>query len=642
MCFLPTLVVMAGTRYGDMAEFSTCSSTCFLTSGKKCVVFPASSRQLQTAMVDNICDRNDLFNVFTIAIMLRIDSLYILPQVFIGVSDHDLTSVEDIMREPNVYLWEVTRGNVIFNGVQQAMEEISTCHHGNMFELSIDMENRQFTCHVAGDHRVRSLPVSDLPGKLWFVIACNTGVEVSCEIRNFTQSKPMLPSIISQACFDPNSMYGPLDLPPGNRTVYRPDVTSNCYILLNQIIEKGKYCIELKVKKDTGASLCIGFAPPNFTLTRTIMYDRTHPIYAIKGLTLWRSYRGLVYINGVEQKLSFPLQEYKDDRFPIIIELYVDCASGKAALYKNKQFVGIVFENVCPPVQPIIAFYAGYEKEIELVDFGHSIMHKPIEAIRQETEDAVFIHRQGSITITNEGKTVERREEEFGNSFATLSVNCTSGIYRFTFCIEQDDGASTIIGIAGEQLGTIKRDSKVYLERWTCAYRSYQGQIYIYGRQQQKRLEQFWESGTLIQMIINMDRRTVEFSVNEQSQGVAFTEIPKPTIPFVGFYADHAKSLSLLHFAHTDTSSMERGVRPMQQFEMNNFSLEEKKTTHSSMLNADTSGMLILKECLVCERPNRNVVYMPCMHGVHCPDDATIFQKCPLCDQEVTGMFNVF
>jgi len=635
--------VMASAKHeGTLVEFSSCSSTSFLTSGGKCVVFSASGRQLQSAMVDCVCSRKDTFNVYTITMVLRIDSLYISPQVFIGISDHNLTGDEDLMSELNVFLWEVTKGNVFFNGIKQTVRDISTCHHGNMFELTIDMENEEFTCHVVGDHRVMSLPVPDLPNKLWFVIACYTGVEVSCEIRNFTQSKPSLPSIISQACFDANSMYGPLDLPQGNRTVYRPDVTSNCYILLNQIFREGKYCMELKVKKDTGASLCIGLAPPNFTLPRTVMYDRTHPIYVIKGLTLWRSYRGLVYINGVEQKSAFPLQEYKDDRFPITIELYVDCASGKAALYKNKQFVGIVFENVCPPVQPIIAFYAGYEKEVELVDFSHSIMHKPMKVVRQDPEDVTFIHQQGSITITNEGKTVERREEEFGNSFASLSVNCTSGVYKFTFCIERDDGASTIIGIAGEQLGTIKRDSKVYLERWACAYRSYQGQIYIYGRQQQKRFDQFWESGTLIQMVVNMDRRVVEFTVNERPQGVAFTGIPKPTIPFIGFYADHAKSLSLLHFAHTDTSSMEREVRPVQQA-INNFNMEEHKSiSHSSMLNADTGRMLILKECLVCERPNRNVVYMPCMHGVHCPDDATIFQKCPLCDQEVTGMYNVF
>jgi len=636
---------MAGsvTSYEALSVvFNHYSASSFLTSNGKSVTFAPGGRKLQFATVDFLCDRKAFFNVFTSAMVLRIDSLYIYPQVFIGISDHDLTGVEDIMSEPNIFVWEVTRGNVFFNSVKQTVNDISTCHHGNMFELTIDMENKQFTCHVVGDHRVISLPVPDLPNKVWFVVACNTGVEVSCEIQNFIQSKPSLPSIISQACFDINSMYGPLDLSQGNRTVYRPDVTSNCYILLNQIFTEGRYCMELKVKKDTGASLCIGLAPPNFTLPRTVMYDRTHPIYVIKGLTLWRSYRGLVYINGVEQKLAFPLQEYKDDRFPITIELFVDCTIGKAALYKNKQFVGIVFENVCPPVQPVIAFYAGYEKEVELVDFSHSVIYKPIQAIRQDPEDITFIHQQGSITITNEGKTVERREEEFGNSFATLSVNCTSGIYKFTFCIEKDDGASTIIGIAGEQLGTIKRDSKVYLERWACAYRSYQGQIYIYGRQQQKRFDQFWESGTLIQMVVNMDRRVVEFTINEQSQGVAFSGIPKPTIPFVGFYADHAKSLSLLHFAHTDTSSMEREVRPLQQ-EMNNFSIEEKKTTsHSSMLNADTGGMLILKECLVCEKPNRNVVYMPCMHGVHCPDDATIFQKCPLCDQEVTGLYNVF
>ena len=88
-----------------------------------------------------------------------------------------------------------------------------------------------------------------------------------------------------------------------------------------------------KIIKDTGASLCIGLASPDFTLPESVMFDRTHPIYVIKGLTLWRSYHGLIFVNGVEQKHSLPLSEYKDDRFPIIIEIYLDCSTGKAELH---------------------------------------------------------------------------------------------------------------------------------------------------------------------------------------------------------------------------------------------------------------------------------------------------------------------
>ena len=75
---------------------------------------------------------------------------------------------------------------------------------------------------------------------------------------------------------------------------------------------------------------------------------------------------------------------------------------------------------------------------------------------------------------------------------------------------------------------------------------------------------------------------------------------------------------------------------------MNDLNLGAKTSGKNSLLNVDTGGILMLNDCLVCGKQNSNVVYMPCMHGVHCPNDATVFQRCPLCDQEVSSMFNVF
>ena len=142
-------------------------------------------------------------------------------------------------------------------------------------------------------------------------------------------------------------------------------------------------------------------------------------------------------------------------------------------------------------------------------------------------------------------------------------------------------------------------------------------------------------------MNINMDRCIIEFEINGTPQGVAFTDIPKPTIPFVGFYAEHSKSLSLLHFAHSKTTSVESVETPVQ-VEMNGLNLVDKRSGQNSLLSVDAAGMLVLNDCLVCGKQNKNVVYMPCMHGVHCPNDATISLRCPLCEQEVTSMYNIF
>ena len=93
-----------------------------------------------------------------------------------------------------------------------------------------------------------------------------------------------------------------------------------------------------------------------------------------------------------------------------------------------------------------------------------------------------FIQQQGDLTITNEGAILERSEGSTGNSYAILNVNCTSSTYKFTFAVELINDASTVTGIAGEQFGTIKKDSKINLERWACAYRSYNYVIrYGYG-----------------------------------------------------------------------------------------------------------------------------------------------------------------
>lgn len=633
-------------------QFESLSTYLKSKYGNKCIEFEGLDHSLihlesHVAVLNCTCRRKELHNCYTITMRFNTRRVYIddFSKIFVGFCgrklSRDFDVVRDILREQDTYLWEIIHGDVYFSGTKQHATT-TQCRNASMFEMTLDMENNKLICRVTGDVRVTDLQTPNLPEQLWVIVGCYTEtIPFTCELVNFKQSRPSLPSILDQVCFDQRSSYGPLDLNTVHkRNVRRDDITSNCYILLNQIIKDGKHAITFKIIKDTGASLCIGLTSLGFTLPESVMFDRTHPIYVIKGLTLWRSYRGLIYINGVEQKRSFPLNEYKDDQFPITIEFYLDCSTGKAEIYKNSRSLGVVFEDICLPVQPIVAFYAGYEKEIEIIDYCCSIPRK-IATQEQSEQTASFIRQQGDLTITNEGQTLERSVGHSGNSYATLNITCISGVYTFTFAIELDDGASTVIGIAGEHLGTVKKDSKIYLERWTCAYRSYKGLLYVYGREQQKRFEPFWETSTLIQMIINMDRRIVEFEINGAPQGVAFTDIPKPTIPFVGFYAEHCKSLSLLHFAHSKSVLLESSTTSVQ-IQMNDLNLADKKSRQYSLLNADASGMLVLNDCLVCGKQNKNVVYMPCMHGVHCPSDATIFQRCPLCEQEVTGLYNIF
>ena len=55
-------------------------------------------------------------------------------------------------------------------------------------------------------------------------------------------------------------------------------------------------------------------------------------------------------------------------------------------MYKNGKSIGIVFEDICPPVQPIVAFYVGYEKEVEVIEYCCSIPRKI--AIQKQQEQS--------------------------------------------------------------------------------------------------------------------------------------------------------------------------------------------------------------------------------------------------------------
>ena len=96
-----------------------------------------------------------------------------------------------------------------------------------------------------------------------------------------------------------------------------------------------------------------------------------------------------------------------------------------------------------PPVQPAIAFYAGYEKSVELYHFETEkqfVHHSDpvllrIERASKPLPKAEFHFdenfRFGALHVSEDGRTVFRKDNQQGNAYCLLNVPCKTGlVYR--------------------------------------------------------------------------------------------------------------------------------------------------------------------------------------------------------------------
>ena len=84
--------------------------------------------------------------------------------------------------------------------------------------------------------------------------------------------------------------------------------------------------------------------------------------------------------------------------------------------------------------------------------------------------------------------------------------------------------------------------------------------LYNKGKELAKHFEEYWMTGTLIEMIVDVSESEaiVQYSINGSDQGIAFTGLQPPLKPLVGFYAGMEKRVTLIHFEHKQKRTVSR------------------------------------------------------------------------------------
>lgn len=219
-------------------------------------------------------------------------------------------------------------------------------------------------------------------------------------------------------------------------------------------------------------------------------------------------------------------------------------------------------------------------------------------------------------------------------------LNCA--FFRWSFLVQSDNGASTCIGITTRPVDAPDKDN-IYNSKSMFLYRSFQGMLYLQGREMQKRLNEFWINDTLVELVLDLVNGVLQFIVNGEDQGVAFTNLTGPYYPVVAFYAGMEKRVSLQHFEQLETSTLV--AIPLDENDLNKGDTEVDAQSKKSQLPIRLQSLDIkVDSCMVCGVKDSNVVSLPCKHAIYCAVHNTTNgrQRCLVCDKPITGVWNLF
>ena len=116
---------------------------------------------------------------------------------------------------------------------------------------------------------------------------------------------------------------------------------------------------------DFGASLCLGLARYPFKLSEEYIKDHLKHIYRHPGLILYRSYRGLLYRDGKQQDQSLDTLGWQHGT-SVVMEFIFDASKGTLEVIRNGRSMGTAFEILTGIFQPVVCYYAAYEKEVNI------------------------------------------------------------------------------------------------------------------------------------------------------------------------------------------------------------------------------------------------------------------------------------
>jgi hypothetical protein len=590
--------------------------------------------------------------VVLVIVSLRITNHFRESMPFIGLSMSNKPHDEFIIPyDPDLILWSLSERKIYWKG-KIFYETRLSCNSECEIKISLSTIQQSLNLQVksdTGDIQTEEIQIERLDcDTFWPVVgAISVGLNpVEFELLKMTSDVRNITPFVKFSSAGGNMVI----TEDGKRVSRTSKDSGNSVALLNQVISEGIHYWKFEVISDFGASIGIGLAMQNFQVSEKYRCDPLKHIYHHRGLHLWRSYRGLLYRNGHQQTGSLEHLGWHNDR-TVIVEFTLNMSEGKLEIFKNGRSLGVAFRDIREPVQPAVAFYAAYEKDVRLLEFQSSSFFsrgvepdRPVHVIRSDKVAFDPKSLQGKLMLTDDGMTLYRQREQSGNAYGLLNVTLISGVYRWSFVVQNDQGASTCVGVAKEPV-TLNKTGNLYTSRDLYVLRSFQGMLYSEGQEIKKRCSEFWLSGSLIEVSfeVNSHNGVVSYAVNGEDQGIAFTNITPPLKPIVGFYAGMEKKITLVHFEHKPLE-----LSPSSQLKASKNDLNTAGTNHSSKHNplpifVQCSELSVYCDtCLICDG-TVDVVALPCKHSTLCANhlvfDST--QNCLVCDQTVSGVWNI-
>ena len=573
-------------------------------------------------------------------------------QPVIGISSFkNMTSWNDCI------WWNVRDGTIHGIGLHKTLP---VCKNGAIVECCLNVASSVLTVKVTNsdmDTISDSINIPNLPKVVNpFVGIVFTGKsQVSCNLidSNGVLKEYPLTNVIESVSF--TTTYGNMTVALDGRRISRTGTQQgNSCALLNKKITCGKHRWKLEILCDFGASFCAGVARYPFRLSEEYLKDPMKHVYRHPGLLVYRSYHGLLYRDGKQlDRILSALGWQHNTR--VTLEFEVNMEAGTIEIFRNDESLGIAFTDITGPIQPVVCFYASYEKDIKLLNFLSKVEESssPSTAVKASSpivaKDVCFdaTNKFGEVSLSSDSKTLYRKKNESGNSMCFLNLNCSSGTYRFSFVIENDQGASTCIGVTQETYCKALKISdigNIYTSESFYFYRSFQGMLYSKGIEQTKRLDEFWMSGSLVEMTIKVveNEASVCFAVNGKDQDAPiFSGLRPPITPLVAFYAGMEKRVTVIHFEHIPKYPSNK-VTPSQLNQLNTSktnAVEVRLPIVAKSTDATHSPW-----CLECN-DKTDVICLPCKHTPFCAKHACLdghsFRQCLICSRDVSQLWNI-
>ena len=598
----------------------------------------------------------------TFTVTLSVMSEFSEGNPFIGLvttkkSPNDICIPNDL----DLIMWSLKDRTIYWGGKEYHKTHI-VCSSDSIIAINWNTERREVKLWVkaaSGEVQTENIPVKGLDSdKLWPVFGATTVGNfepVQFELLKSVGESSDLHDVTRSTRF--TSAGGQISVSGDGRQLHRSNKDKgNGVALISRVLTRGKHRWKLLVVRDFGASIGIGLATSDFKLSEKYLQDSQRHIYHHRGLYLWRSYRGHLYSHGRQLPLSLePLGCHRGQ--PVEVEFFLDLGEGTLEVFKNGKSLGVAFRDIQGPVQPAIAFYAGYQKEVHLIDFWSSDEGTSVDVVEPDRAtvepDRVILKAhigkmvfdpksvRGKLLLSEDGLTITREREHLGNALCLLDVSLTSGVHRWSFVVQNDQGASICIGVAREPI-TLPETGNLYLSPELYVLRSFQGILYAGGREVKKGLSEFWLGGSLVEVSVEVLPRKgafVRFSVNGEDQGIAFSGIAPPIRPVVGFYAGMQKKITLIHYEHSypDLSTSSKPDVNIADTEKTNYS--SKVHPMPLFLNPSKISMYYTN-CMVCGS-QVDTVALPCKHAYMCAEHLEVGQHCLICDETVIDTWNI-